>query len=107
MGQLAEAKARQAQAQAEEEQSRVKLVMSEKELPKLQARWKDVEREAADGKKNLDKMEKELDRFKQKVIETGWSAENEKECETALREARNEVRRLTEVSYLCIYILYL
>ncbi|THG98165.1 hypothetical protein EW026_g3966 [Hermanssonia centrifuga] len=96
MGQLAEAKARQAQAQAEEEQSRVKLVMSEKELPKLQARWKDVEREAADGKKNLDKMEKELDRFKQKVIETGWSAENEKECETALREARNEVRRLTE-----------
>ena len=100
MGQLADAKARLAQASTEEEQSRVKLGMSEKELKTLEARWKEVEREAGEGKRNLEAMRAEIEKFRKKVAETGWSAEKEQEGEQALRAARNEVRQLTEVSAL-------
>lgn len=98
MGQLADAKARLAQASTEEEQSRVKLAMSEKESKALEARWKEVEREAGDGRRNLDAMKVDVEKFRKKVSETGWDAEKEKEGEQALRTARNEVRQLTEVS---------
>lgn len=98
MGQLADAKARVAQASAEEEQSRVKLGMSEKDLKSLLGRWKEVEREVGDGKKNLEKMKSEVDQFKMKVRESGWSAEKEREGEAALRNAKDELRRYTQVS---------
>ena len=97
MGQLADAKARLAQASTEEEQSRVKLAMNEKELKTLEARWKEVEREAGEGKRNLEVMRAEIEKFRRKVAETGWSTEKEQHGEQALRAARNEVRQLTEV----------
>lgn len=97
MGQLAEAKARLAQGTAEEEQSRVKLGMSERELKALQARWKEVEREAGEGRRQLDVMQAEVAKFRKKISESGWSAEKEQDIETALRNARAEVRHLTEV----------
>ncbi|CAL1701767.1 unnamed protein product [Somion occarium] len=96
MGQLAEAKARLAQGTAEEEQSRVKLGMSERELKALQARWKEVEREAGEGRRQLDVMQAEVAKFRKKISESGWSAEKEQDIETALRNARAEVRHLTE-----------
>ena len=98
MGQLADAKGRLAQATAEEEQSRVKLGMSEKELKVLEGRWKEVEREAGDGKKNLEKVKAETEKFRRKVEESGWSAEKEREGVDALRVAKGEERRLSEVS---------
>lgn len=98
MGQLADAKAKLAQATAEEEQSRVKLGMGEKELKVLEGRWKEVEREAGDGKKNFEKVKAETEKFKRKVEESGWSAEKERGGVDALRAAKGEERRLTEVS---------
>ena len=97
MGQLADAKARLAQATAEEEQSKVKLGMSEKELKTLESRWKEVEREAGDGKKNLEAMKAEVDKFRRRVDECGWSADKEREGETALRTAKDQARQFTEV----------
>ena len=98
MGQLAEARSRIAQAETEAEQSRVKLGMNEKELKALQAKWKEVEREAGDGRRQLDAMQAEVAKFKKKVADSGWNSEKEQEVENALREARLEVRRLTEVN---------
>ena len=97
MGQLAEAKSRVAQAATEAEQSAKKLSMAEKELKAHQARWKEVEREAGDGKKQLSAMQAEIEKFRRKIAETGWTVEREEQVETALREARAEVRKLTEV----------
>lgn len=97
MGQLADARARLAQATAEEEQSRVKLASAEKDLKALQARWKDVEREAGEGKRNLTAMEAEVEKARQKLDRTGWNVEKEQEGEVALRDAKNEVREWTEV----------
>jgi len=99
MGQLADAKAKLAQATAEEEQSRVKLGMSEKELKALEGRWKEVEREAGDGKKNLESVKAETEKFRRKVEECGWSAEKERDGEIALRTAKGEFRQFTEVNF--------
>lgn len=97
MGQLAEARSRIAQAETEAESSRVKLAMNEKELKALQAKWKEVEREAGEGRKQLSAMQAEVEKFRKKVAESGWSSEKEQEVENGLRDARTEVRRLTEV----------
>jgi structural maintenance of chromosome 2 len=98
MGQLADARARLTQATTEEEQSRVKLASTEKDLKTLQARWKEVEREAGEGKRNLAAMKADVEKAKRKLESSGWNAEKEKEGETALRDARNEAREWTEVS---------
>lgn len=97
MGQLADARARLAQATAEEEQCRVKLVNAEKELKSLQARWKEVEREANDGKKNVTVMKAEVERFRQRVAQCGWDEQRDSAMEEALGQARSAVRQLTEV----------
>lgn len=97
MGQLADAKARLTQATAEEEQSRVKLGMAEKDLKGLQARWKEVEREAGDGKRQLGNMQADVEKIKRRVAESGWSTEKEQQTEIKVRSARGEVRQLTEV----------
>lgn len=96
MGQLADAKARLAQANTEEEQSRQKLAMNQKELKALEARWKEVEREASEGQKRLQAMRAEVQAFKNNVAQSGWSAEKDQEDEVARRNAKAEVRRLTE-----------
>jgi len=97
MGQLADAKARLAQASAEEEQSRVKLGMSEKELKTLEGRWKEVEREAGEGRKKVEGMKGAVEGYRKKVAACGWNAEMERAGEGRLKDAKGEVRALTEV----------
>ncbi|KAI0698009.1 condensin complex subunit SMC2 [Cytidiella melzeri] len=96
MGQLADARARVAQAAAEEEQSRVKLASAQKDLKALQARWKEVEREANDGKKNLAAMKSEVEKFRQRVQQCAWNEEQDLAIEEGLRDARNAVRIASE-----------
>ncbi|KAG9312704.1 condensin complex subunit SMC2 [Chiua virens] len=96
MGQIAEAKARLAQGVAEEEQNRTKLSMNEQELKRLEARYKEVEREASQGQQNLTKMKGELEKLKRQLSECGWSTEQQQQFETELRTARGEARARTE-----------
>jgi structural maintenance of chromosome 2 len=103
LGQLADARARLAQAQAEEEQGNVKLAMVKKELKALEAKWKEVEREAGEGRGNLERKRKEVETLRVKVEKSGWSAEKEKKLEEQLRQARLEERRLREVWFLLLY----
>lgn len=97
MGQIADARQRDAQGKAEETQNRQKLTMAEKSLTEAQTKWREVEREAGEGKKRLERMQKEVEKLRQKVVDSGWSAEKEREGEEALRTARAEVRQLSEV----------
>lgn len=100
MGQLAEARSRIAQGEAEEEQSKVKLGMSEKELKTLEGRWKEVEKEAQKGKRNVEAMKASVEDYRQKVAESGWNEEMEKAGDAKLREAKAEVRSLNDVRFL-------
>lgn len=102
LGQIAEAKARLAQGAAEEEQNRLKLLMNEKELKALEARWKDVEKDAHQGQQNLTKMKAELDKLKRQLAECGWSAEQQQQCDIELRTARGVVSERTEVGAIFI-----
>ena len=97
MGQLADAKGRLAQAAAEEEQHRVKLAMSEKDLKAFGKRWKEVEKEAGEGTRNLQAKEREVEELRKKVDSCGWNADKERDGEFALRTAKSKVRQLTEV----------
>ncbi|KAG5635609.1 hypothetical protein H0H81_010647, partial [Sphagnurus paluster] len=90
MGQLAEAKSRLAQGQAEEEQSKVKLAMSEKELKTLEARWKEVEREAREGEKALAAKKAAVDECRKKLDKCGWTDEMERAGEEKLKAAKTE-----------------
>ncbi|KAI1786116.1 condensin complex subunit SMC2 [Ganoderma leucocontextum] len=96
MGKIADAQARLATGQAEEQSSRNQLDRCGKELKALEADWKKVEREAGDAKRNLEAMRATVDSFRRKLAETGWSAEQEQSHENDLRNAKNEVRRLSE-----------
>ena len=96
MGQIADAKARLAQAAAKEEQNRLKLSMNEKELKMLEAKWKDVEKDANQGQQNLARTKGEHDRLKRQLAECGWSAEQQQQCDIELRTARGEVNERTE-----------
>ena len=75
----------------------MKLSMSQKELKALEARWKEVEREAGDGAKKIESLKLEVEKYRRKVKECGWSAEKEQEHEAALRTAKMELRQATEV----------
>ncbi|KAI0052778.1 condensin complex subunit SMC2 [Auriscalpium vulgare] len=96
LGQLADAKARLAHATAEEQQLRTKLSMSEKELKTLEARWKSVEKEAGDDARKLGIIKAEVEKRKRAIASSGWNAELEHQRETALKEGRNAVSRLTQ-----------
>ena len=97
MGQLADARARHGQAQAEEEQCRTKLAMAEKDKKTLEGRWKAVEREANDGRKNLENMKAEVEKLQKKVAEFGWSEEKEKQVDVDWRAAKEDLRQAAEV----------
>ena len=99
MGQLADAQRQLTEAQAEEEQGKMKLSMAEKDLKALETRWKNVEREAGEGKKNVENMRRDVEALKTKLDATGWDEEKERNGEIALRTLRGEVRQLTEVGY--------
>ncbi|KAG6868858.1 hypothetical protein C0993_008987 [Termitomyces sp. T159_Od127] len=96
MGQLAAAKGRIAQGQAEEEQAKVKLGMSEKELKALEARWKEVERDARDGKKSLEAKKAAVEECKKRLETCGWDEEKERAGEERLRNAKTAVRNLMD-----------
>jgi hypothetical protein len=99
MAQLADARQRRERAAAEESQARTRMEMGKKELDALMKRWKEVEREAGEGKKGVERMGKEVEGLKAQVAKSGWSEEKEKEVEGALNAARGEVRKAREVSF--------
>lgn len=103
MGQLAEAKARIAQGRTEEEQSRVKLGMREKELQALQKKMKEVEREAGDSAKRLKDMKAVVEQHRQRLAKGKWNAEMEEKLESQLKQLRQAVRELVDVSYHLIF----
>ncbi|GLB42839.1 putative condensin complex subunit SMC2 [Lyophyllum shimeji] len=96
MGQLAQAKARIAQGEAEEEQSKVKLGMSEKELKTLEVRWKEVESQAKEGEKDLERKRAAVEECRRKMERCGWNQEMETAFEDKLRNAKAEVRALSD-----------
>lgn len=97
LGQLADAKARLAQGTAEEEQTRRKLSLKEKELAELEIKWKKVEKEAGDGRKSLEAARKELDLVRKKADATGWSLEKDAQVDAEMRQAKSNLRAITEV----------
>lgn len=97
LGQIADARARLTQATTEEGQSKVKLGMSQKELKALETKWRDVERDAQDGRKKLDVISAEVKKLKKQVADSGWSEDAEKRSQQQLNDARHEYRRLMEV----------
>ncbi len=97
MGQIADARARLAQAAAEEEQIRVKLDMSRRELGELEKRWKAVEREASQGERDIKKMQVEVETLRKKADSTGWNEEKERVSADALRNAKDNANRCTQV----------
>ena len=97
LGQIADARARLSQATTEEEQSRMKLGMSQNELKTLEAKWRDVERDAQDGRKRLDVISAEVEKLKKQVLDSGWSEEAEQRSQQQLNDARRDYRNLTEV----------
>ncbi|KAF8966105.1 condensin complex subunit SMC2 [Flammula alnicola] len=92
MGQLAEARARIAQASAEEEQSKVKLGMSEKELVDLEGRMRAFAKEAGDNMKKLENLKAAVQALEGKVNNSGWSAEQDRDLDAQLRQARTRSR---------------
>jgi len=97
MGQIADARTRLAQAAAEEEQLRVRLDMSRHELADLEKRWKAVEREAGQGERDIKKMRTEVEILRKKVDATGWTTEKERASEEALRRAKDNAIRSSQV----------
>lgn len=97
LGQISDARARLTQATTEEEQSRMKLGMSQNELKTLEAKWRDVERDAQDGRKRLDVISAEVEKLKKQVLDSGWSEEAEQRSQQQLNDARRDYRNLTEV----------
>ena len=97
MGQIADARVRAAQAATEEEQSKMRLGMAEKELKALAARWREVEREAGDGKKNIEKMKQAVEACRASLARCKWNQELESQHDAKLKEAREDVKDLINV----------
>lgn len=97
LGQLADAKARVATAATEEEQARMRMTMVEKELKEKEVKWKAVEKEAGDGERSLAKARKDVHNLEAKLASTSWDSEKEQQTVAQIREAREQVRSLTEV----------
>jgi hypothetical protein len=106
MGALADARARIAQGAAEEQQSKVKLGMSEKELAELEQRNRAFAKEAENYMKKIDNIKAAVQAIEAKIVNCGWSQEKDQDLEKQLREAREEVKNLTEVGF-CMLSLFL
>lgn len=105
MGALADARARIAQGAAEEQQSKVKLGMSEKELAELEQRNRAFAKEAENYMKKIDNIKAAVQAIEAKIVNCGWSQEKDQDLEKQLREAREEVKNLTEVGFLHAFTL--
>lgn len=75
----------------------MKLGMNQSELKTLQAKWRDVERDAQDGQKKLDSISVEVQKLNKQVTDSGWSEEAEQRSKQELDDARREYRNLMEV----------
>ncbi|KAH9475267.1 Structural maintenance of chromosomes protein 2 [Psilocybe cubensis] len=96
MGQLADAKARIAQAASEEQQNKVKLSMNEKELANLEKKMQAFAKEAGDNMKKLENVQAAVEGLEGKIKNCGWGAEQDRELERQLREARDLCKNLAE-----------
>ncbi|KAF8718622.1 hypothetical protein AX14_011697 [Amanita brunnescens Koide BX004] len=94
MGQIADTRTRAAQAEAEEEQSKVRLGMAQKELKALETRWKEVEREAGDGKKKVEKTKQAVESCRAALARCKWNEELESSHEAKLKDTRDTVAEL-------------
>jgi len=84
----------------------MKLGMSQTELKTLEAKWKDVERDAQNGQKKLDTISADIEKLKKQVVDSGWSEEAEQRSQQLLNDARREYRNLTEVCQASSYLPY-
>jgi len=75
----------------------MKLGMSQNELKTLEAKWRDVERDAQDGQKKFDVISAEVEKLKKQIMDSGWSEEAEQRHQRHLNDARRDHRTLTEV----------
>ncbi|KAG8855444.1 Structural maintenance of chromosomes protein 2 [Serendipita sp. 411] len=96
LGQLADAKARIVQAQTEEEQVRRQVSIVEKDFGDAQVRWKKVEREASDGAKTIEKGKQAVEKLKRDLAGMKWNEEKDSAFTSSIKNAREEVRSLTE-----------
>ncbi|KAG8828897.1 Structural maintenance of chromosomes protein 2, partial [Serendipita sp. 399] len=96
LGQLADTKARIVQAQTEEEQIRRQLSIVEKDLAEAQARWKKVEKEASDGAKTIEKGKQAVEKLRRDLSGMKWSDEKDATFASSIKNAREEVRSLSE-----------
>lgn len=98
LGQLADAKARLVQAETEEEQLKRQVTMVQKELNETRAKWKQVEKEASEGAKSIEKGKQEIAKLKRNLESIHWNDEKEAQFSASFKKAREDVRALTEVS---------
>lgn len=99
LGQIATAKKRAADAQTEEDGAKMRLTMVEKELREKEAKLKQAEKEGGEGQRSLEKSRKEVQDVRDRIAATGWNAEKEADAERRVSGAREEIKRLNEVSY--------
>ena len=97
LGQIAKAEDRLSKAHTEQEQAKIKLDMANTTLETTRKRWKSVEKDAQEGARNVEAARVAVENLKREMAKTGWSAEEEQSFETALRDAKNEVRQLKDV----------
>lgn len=71
--------------------------MRKNELKTLEVKWRDVERDAQDGRKKLDIISADVEELKKQAIDSGWSEEAEQRNQQQLNDARRDYRNLTEV----------
>lgn len=76
----------------------MRMSMIEKELKEKESKWKAVEKDAGEGAKALAKGKKDVESLQKKLDATGWDEEKENSAVDQIREARDQVRTLTEVS---------
>lgn len=106
MGALADARARIAQGAAEEQQSKVKLGMSEKELAELEQRNRAFAKEAEASMKKIANLKAAVQAIEAKIANCGWSQEKDQDLERQLRNAREELKNLTEVCFCMISLIF-
>ena len=71
--------------------------MRRRELGELEKRWKAVEREAGQGKRNIKRMQAEVETLQKKAESTGWIEEKERASEETPRKAKDDAMRCTRV----------
>jgi structural maintenance of chromosome 2 len=73
------------------------MTMVEADLKEKEGKWRKLEKEAGDGTKSLEIGKKAVTELNGKLRSTGWSAEKEQDLAMRAREAREQVRTLSEV----------